>query len=64
MGAPLSEKVTVPVGLLILINAVSVTVRPETIGGSGLAVTVITAEFIATTCDRVAVAEAFPASPE
>ena len=36
IGRPLSEKVTEPEGLFILTSAVSVVVRPTTIGGNGI----------------------------
>ena len=50
IGTALSKNVTVPTGLFILISAVSVAVRPLTMGGNGLADTVNTAEFNATIC--------------
>ena len=55
-ATPLSKNVTVPAGLIILTSAVSVVVRPAMIGGSGVAATVTTAAFVATACNKLALA--------
>ena len=60
----LSENVTDPTGLLILTSAVSVVVRPEAMGGNGVAATVSTAVFVAMACEMLVLAAALLGSPK